>query len=108
MALVLKQVRRCDGACCRESPRFPNIDGTDCRYRITGTDGKETSGCGLMVDSKLIPKPNVKCELIGWEDRSAEEVFTETCVNWPQNIPVTFHRPDKTGGCCWQFVEETA
>ena len=38
MALVLQQVRRCDGQCCRESPRFPNADGTDC-------DGEQLMPC---------------------------------------------------------------
>lgn len=31
------------------------------------------------------------------------ELFRDTCVNWPQNIPEEQKRADKTGACCWQF-----
>jgi len=34
------------------------------------------------------------------------EVFKFRCVNWPHNIPEKFQRKNKTGGCCWQFVND--
>ncbi len=42
-------------------------------------------------------------------DKTAAEVFKSTCVDWPQNsLPV--ERADgkigKTGGCCWQWVDD--
>lgn len=105
MALVLQQIRRCDGQCCKESPRFPNPAGTDCIHHLN-PKGKESSGCALMVDSSQVPVEGFKSRLIRWEDRDARDVFQETCINWPQNIPLRVQRLTKTGGCCWQFVDD--
>ena len=105
MALVLRQVRRCDGQCCRESPRFPNADGTDCIHHLTSSDGKENAGCELMNNPAKRPNPGVKSVLVGWESLKAVDVFQDTCVDWPHNTPVIHQKIGDTGGCCWQWEE---
>ncbi len=100
MALVLEQVRRCDGACCKESPRFPNEAGDDCRFHSPGA-GPDTRGCVLMTGGAEIPDEPSKI----FPMRSARRVFQETCVGWPQNTPVDERRLGKTGGCCWQWSD---
>lgn len=94
-ALSLARVRECDAACCRESPRFPNADGSDCIYNVDAS-------CELMSGKATMPDRRS----VIFTDRSAREVFQETCVDWPQNTPVDKRRIDKTGGCCWQWVED--
>lgn len=90
----LKKVRACDGACCRESPRWPNADGSDCIYRYG--KGKENGGCLLMKGKAPFPKG--QCPVI---DMPAKQAFEETCKGWPQNS-----EPGRsTGGCCWQWVD---
>lgn len=74
------RTRECDGQCCKESPRFPNAEKTDCIYH-------DENGCQLQRDLSLIPE--------GYEDR-----VIQTCKQWPQNSPVG----RSTGGCCWQWV----
>lgn len=94
MTLVLKQVRECDGACCRESPRFPNADHSDCIYH--DRTGKENNGCRLMRGDDPIPtKGGVLCK-----DLTTKQLFEETCVKWPHNMP-----DRDTGDCCWQLVK---
>ena len=44
-----------------------------------------------------VPMPNEMSVI--FPDRSAKEVFEETCLNWPHNS----HRD--TGDCCWQWVD---
>ena len=99
MGLVLRQVRACDGSCCRGSPRFPNERGDDCLYHITPV-GKERGGCMLMNDPRLVPEAGVKS--FPFPERDAKDVFLETCVEWPHN-----KRPaiGDTGDCCWQWME---
>ena len=93
--LELIQVRKCDGQCCRESPRFPNADHSDCIYH----DGKDkTKGCALQRDPSLIPKG--KCPVI---DMTAVQALQETCINWPQNSDRNI---GETGGCCFQWIED--
>lgn len=36
-------------------------------------------------------------------DKTTEEVYQETCVDWPQNIDKI---NSDTGRCCWQLVED--
>lgn len=101
MALILVKVRRCDGSCCRESPRFPNRNGDDCIYHIT-SDGKESSGCQLMTGEKTLARDGTKS--IPFPDRDEYAVYIDTCVDWPQKN--SFRELGDTGDCCWQWVEE--
>ncbi len=87
MTLVLNKTRACDGSCCKDHPRFPNEDGTDCIYHKPPVKGKESSGCMLMTNSNLVPPDN--------------ELFQRTCVEWPQNM---YGRG--TGNCCWQWIDD--
>jgi len=96
MPLKLIQVRKCDGACCREAPRFPNADHSDCIYH--DRTGKEEGGCMLMKDASLIPIG--KCPAL--PDKEAGEAFQNTCVDWPHNSEPLL---GETGGCCWQWVK---
>ena len=88
--LRLVQVRRCDGKCCEESPRFPNATHTDCIYHA----GR--GGCRLMRDPALIPTGESPTQ----PGRPAAETFQKTCVDFPHNLPAE----RGTGGCCWQPV----
>ncbi len=96
--LKLVQVRRCDGECCRESPRFPNADHTDCIYHDTA-GGKENLGCMLMRGDATIGR----VDSVRLANKTAQQVYQDTCIDWPQKNSV----PDRgdTGGCCWQWVE---
>lgn len=98
MALVLQQIRVCDGACCRESPRFPNADHSDCIYHDT-SGGKENAGCMLMRGAAPVPTEGG----VPLGNLTTEQVYQETCVKWPQENS----EPEvgDTGGCCWQLVE---
>ncbi len=99
MTLILQQLRRCDGSCCRQSPRFPNADGTDCGMRST-TLGKESKGCRLMTGEITLKDDGTKS--FAFPERDALQVYVDTCVNWPQNT-----RPGKDlGDCCWEWVEQ--
>ena len=93
--MKLVQVRECDGKCCEESPRWPNINHTDCIYHKNGS-GKETSGCMLMTGEEDMPTESSPAQ----PDKNAEETFKKTCVDWPQNIPER-----GTAGCCWQWID---
>ena len=90
-SIDLVRIRKCDGACCRESPRFPNADKSDCRYH-------DEEGCQLMRGT---PVPNEMSVI--FPDRTAADVFEETCVNWPHNTETP--RLGKTGNCCWQWID---
>ncbi len=101
MALVLKQVRRCDGSCCRQSPRFPNARGDDCIYHIN-PDGKDSSGCQLMTGEKSLARDGTRS--IPFPTRDEYQVYVETCVEWPQKNSIK--ELGNTGNCCYQYVEE--
>lgn len=96
--MQLKQVRSCDGACCRESPRFPNADHSDCIYHDT-RGGKETAGCILMRGDAEIPKEGG----VALKGKTTEQVYQETCVAWPQKNSVA--DTGDTGRCCFQWVD---
>lgn len=98
MAWVLVQVRICDQACCRENPRFPinDNDWSDCQYR----DGTGDRGCALMRGDALVPDEESKI----FEGKTAEEVYQDTCVNWPQEN--SLRRLGETGACCWKWVDK--
>ncbi len=87
----LVQVRDCDGACCRESPRFPNHDRSDCLYHGTG-------GCMLRRDPSLIPDGDCPA----YPRYTAADAVVVHCRGWPQN---STPKPGETGGCCFQWVE---
>lgn len=97
MGFVLKQVRTCDGACCIESPRFPNKDHSDCIYRDSA---KPDRGCMLMDGTAEIPEG--PCPAI--ERLTAKEAFQQTCVDWPQNS--LFPGYNQTAGCCWKWEKD--
>lgn len=101
MALVLKKLRACDGSCCRQSPRFPNAEGTDCIYHKVDK-GKEASGCQLMTGAKTISDDGTKSLIAPTKD--AYQFYIDTCVDWPQKNST--RRISDTGDCCWQWVEE--
>jgi hypothetical protein len=88
--MKLVQVRKCDGKCCEEKPRFPNKHHSHCIF----WDGH----CKLMTGEEKIPQGESPI----WPGRSSEEVFQETCKEWPQNS----HEGKDTGGCCWQWVAD--
>ncbi len=96
MRMKLIQVRSCDGQCCRESPRFPNADHSDCIYH-DGVD--KTKGCALQRDPSLIPAG--PCPAL--PRMSAKQAVQETCVDWPANSPA---REGSTSECCWQWVND--
>jgi hypothetical protein len=97
VALVLQQVRTCDGGCCKSSPRFPNAEGDDCIYR---TEPSEEKGCSLMADKTPIygkTSPSMPND-------TAVQCFNKTCRDWPHNqVPMLGITGDD---CCWQWVEE--
>jgi len=97
------QVRKCDGACCKECPRWPEPtwekEGEtsaklgSCLYFDTLSDGSPK--CLLIADETLIPKepspmlPNL----------TPKEAFEQTCKFWPHNMPAD----TDTGDCCWKW-----
>ena len=96
--MQLAQVRDCDGACCIESPRFPNKDHSDCIFHVP-VIGKESSGCMLMTGEAKVPLRGG----INYNNLTPQELFQETCVNWPQN---STPRLGETDDCCLQWVED--
>ena len=88
----LERVRPCDGECCKESPRWPNADGTNCIYR-------DADGCTIQAGTALVPIEVSPAQ----PEKSSQQCFEDTCLNWPANS-----RPSlgKTGGCCWQWVDD--
>lgn len=99
--LVLTKVRRCDGSCCKQSPRFPNRAGDDCIYHNVD-DGKEATGCQLMTGEETISDDGMKSS--AFPSRDAYQVYFDTCVDWPQQNSI--RELGNTGDCCWQWVEE--
>lgn len=89
--MKLVQVRECDGVCCKESPRFPNKDKTNCIYR-------DRWGC--KIQRGLAEAPKGKWH--GGLGYTNAQVVEETCVKWPHNSEPKL---GKTGGCCWQWVD---
>jgi hypothetical protein len=94
--MKLVQVRECDGKCCKESPRFPNADRSDCIYR---TEPDQQKGCALQRDPSLIPDGN--CPVL--PDLTAKQAFEQTCLPWPENSDPVI---GETGDCCWQWVDD--
>jgi len=80
--VALKRTRNCDGACCVQSPQFPNETG-GCEYR-------DDDGCRLMKYPQLL------------KDMSTFDLgkFVKACKEWPHNMPNR-----ATGDCCWQWAE---
>lgn len=83
----LVKVRECDGACCRESPRWPNGNG-DCRFH-------DKDGCQLMRGGEIPETQDTLPHLTGID------CFILTCRQWPHNSEA---RLGKTGECCWQWL----
>lgn len=90
MAARLVQVRECDGQCCKESPRWPDAEGS-CRFLIDGQ-------CAVMAGNLSVPDDPSPA----WPDRHPLWVFNETCRAWPHNSK----EGRDTGGCCWQWVDD--
>jgi len=95
MTLKLIKVRECDGVCCKESPRFPNKDKTDCIYH----DQNGPKGCAIQRGDAVIPDgPSpINPALTG------QEAFEQTCLPWPHDQKKGSNR--HLIGCCWQWVE---
>jgi hypothetical protein len=94
--MILKQTRECDGSCCRAHPRFPNVKGDDCIYHLN-LNGKESSGCELMIDPSKMPDD----KSVIYPELTSSEVFKKTCLDWPHNMA------DRgTGDCCWQWIDD--
>lgn len=55
-----------------------------------------------MRGDQLVPNEESKI----FEGKTADEVYQDTCVNWPQNTPEKDRHATKTGGCCWQWVDD--
>ena len=92
MSLVLKQVRECDGACCKESPRWPTHHGLTCRY-LKG------NLCTIKTGEDKLPSKRSPAA----PDMTAEECFRIYCMEWPQQ-----HCEEKIGetaNCCWQWID---
>lgn len=96
MALVLEQVRTCDGACCIEGPRFPKEDHSDCIYR--DSNAPPDKACMLIARIERVPH-GMSTALLHLTN---QEAFDRTCIKFPQN---TIPRLGKTGNCCFQWVE---
>jgi len=88
----LTQTRDCDGRCCKESPRWPNAEGTDCIFH-KGTG--PFMGCKLMLKEAKIPD---KCPAM--PDRTGQDAFSYSCQDWPESMP----EGRSTGNCCLQWV----
>lgn len=84
----LKQIKPCDGSCCRASPRFPNEDGV--------CEMQGPNGC-LVKEGYALPKGN--CPVL--PHMTAEAAYKFSCEDWPHNTKVG----RKTGDCCWQWIE---
>ena len=81
--------RDCDGACCRESPRWPTKDKSDCIFH-------DELGCKIMRGEAEIPDTN---EVL--PDLTGQDCFVYSCLQWPHN---STPREGKTGKCCWQWL----
>jgi hypothetical protein len=99
--------RACDGSCCVAAPRFPLGDGvtvphqgSDCLHHSPAI-GKQFHGCAIIEDASQQPTPGAPTALKG-ESRDALTMFTETCLNWPQNTPAG----DDIGNCCWLWEDD--
>lgn len=89
--MELVQVRECDGKCCEESPRWPNVGSTDCIFH----KGNGPVDCKLMLGEAEIPDT---CSVL--PDLTGQEAFNHSCQNWPESMP----EGRDTGGCCLQWV----
>jgi len=86
--MKLAQVRKCDGACCRSAPAFPEkVGDRECKHRDPTTPEK---GCKVM-------RKEVE---LNFTDAAH---FRRVCLMWPQ---ATEFRGRDTGDCCWQWVDE--
>ncbi len=96
------QTRPCDQQCCKDGPRFPTPDKTDCEYR--GVDE-----CLLMAgfverDGVTFPSvnrqacPKGDCPALPGMKSYAAVVWS--CAEWPHNMPGW-----QTGNCCWEWTE---
>ena len=92
--MKLVQVRKCDAACCKESPRFP-----DRRYKIPRCKYLKDNLCQIQSGERPIPKGESPI----WPGRSSKDVFEDTCLNWPESSDPKL---GETEGCCWQWVDD--
>lgn len=89
---LIKQVRPCDGACCRVSPlrAVQRNDGKDCFFRDPALPDR---GCAIMRDIRRVQELT-KREAIQFE---------RGCLNWPQNC--TRETQKTFGNCCWDWAD---
>jgi len=85
--MKLEQVRPCDSACCKESPRWPDGAG-GCKFL-------DDRGCQI---TRGVAEPPEVCPVKG--GMTGREVYNLTCRDWPQNSPLG----RGLGNCCWQWV----
>jgi hypothetical protein len=90
------KTKKCDGACCRSAPRFPNKDNTNCIYSIAVTD-KVEGYCSLI--GELAEYPAGQCPAL--PNMTAEEAVKVSCIYWPHNDPGC----DPGDDCCWEWVD---
>lgn len=88
--MILDQVRECDGACCKESPRWPNADRSDCIFH-------DAKGCQITRGEAEIPIGQSRIV-----DMTTVEFYENTCLNWPQNSDPKL---GETANCCWQWID---
>lgn len=88
----LEQIRECDGQCCRESPRWPNAENTDCIFH----KGDGPLGCELTLEEETIP---AECPRL--PSMTGEDAFYFSCRDWPESMPVG----RGTRGCCLQWID---
>jgi hypothetical protein len=94
MTPVLRQSRTCDGACCRQAPRWPIVVDGEKSCQFLRSDGR----CAILEGSASIPPG--PCPAMPEED--AEKVFHDTCRDWPQNTAPD----DDLGACCWTWFAQ--
>ena len=94
--MKLVQVRTCDGACCVESPRFPNEDHTDCKYRDAT---QPEQGCKIMAGTASLG--DGQCPVL--PDLTEQQAFDQTCTPWPGNSEP---KAGETANCCYQWVND--
>ena len=86
----LLRVRPCDGACCKQSPRWPTKDAEGNKTcKFLSSEKK----CLIKLGQAKIPK---KCPAM--PHLSGKAAFEVSCKKWPQNMPGR-----GTGDCCLQW-----
>lgn len=86
----LVQVRPCDGQCCKDGPRFPNADHSDCIFH-------DNQGCAARRNPSLIPDGDCPA----YPRFTAADAIIQ-CRRHPHNREAQM---GKTQNCCFQWVD---